>query len=235
MEIPLIYCAMANAAQWNYIKPMLSIITLIVMILVGLISALGTLLGNRLWHLAFFDGATHCFSCLIFFGKHSSAYIPVLVVDSSPSLAFVVPALGLPILFAVVIAILYLISLTRFFVLFGLSFFDLLAFFGLGVSLVCQLLTFPALILQTIGRCLVLVEAFKRLPFLTSKAAFHCLLQIKTPLAVSYLIVVTHTDSRAGVRKDNTIMARFRQLFCMCDRDIIAQMSFFINLRGFNA
>lgn len=48
------------------------------------------------------------------------------------------------------------------------------------------------------------------------------LLQSKTPLAVSYPFVATHTDNRAGVRNDNTIAARIGQLFCMCDRGIIA-------------
>lgn len=54
----------------------------------------------------------------------------------------------------------------------------------------------------------------------------------KTPLAVSYPFVVTHTDNRAGVRSNNTIAARIRQLFCMCDKDILAQKFVFIKWRG---
>jgi hypothetical protein len=60
----------------------------------------------------------------------------------------------------------------------------------------------------------------------------HKSLQIKTPLAASCRFVTTQADNRAGVRINNTIAAKIEQLFCLCGKDIIAQMSESSQWRG---
>lgn len=79
---------------------------------------------------------------------------------------------------------------------------------------------------QSVPMVLMLMELALIFPFLALSTLFHALTpEIKTPLTVGCLFVVTHIGNRAGVRKDNTIAAQLRQLFYVCDPYIIAQKS----------
>jgi hypothetical protein len=189
---------------------MLFIVTFMVMVLAGLVAALGTLQGGYAGYLASFNRMSDSYPSLgfIWFANSSS-----LGLALSLNLAFFA---GLVLLYSPISGL-----FTSFALFIGV--FLLLASWAVVVFFISQPLAHLTLSLKPVLRSSILGEFAKSFPFLASDTLFHCLLQNKTPLAAGCPFVTTQADNRAGVRNDNTIAAKIEQLFCLCGRGIIAQ------------
>lgn len=206
---------------------MLFIITVMMVVLVGLSSASGTMLGGYSWYLAFFNSVIQGFSgtLLLWIPQHSFPSVFLAICFTVGGL--VVSALGFSILLTVIISVLYILTLASLYVIPSISPFIFLSFFRLTISSIGRLLALPTLFLKAIGHCRIFIKLACWFPFLATVTFLkdvHISLQNKTPLWRLLLIVVTRIGNAKGVKNYDTTGAMNKQLNYSRDNDIVAQV-----------